>query len=125
MRDSCSPRKLEPGFEQTYSMLRDLRTSIMKSEPLRSSVRTSTRAGVSTSASRDMGGGGFFVGFAVAVFAGVTAGVANAAAPAAAFFRKSRRLIPASFALAIGEAPSYSHIFYHTGYAVARRKHRG
>jgi len=32
-------------------------------DPLRSSVSTSTGAGISTSASRDIGGGGFFAGF--------------------------------------------------------------
>jgi len=45
-------RKLEPGFEQIYSMPSDLSTSTMKSDPGRSLVRTSTLAGVPVSASR-------------------------------------------------------------------------
>src|SRR5258705_441430 len=57
MMDSCSPRKLEPGFEQMYSMLSDLMTSTMKSEPVRSAVRTSAGEGVPTSASGDNAGG--------------------------------------------------------------------
>src|SRR6266566_952850 len=42
MSDSCKPRKLEPGFAATYSKPRDLITSTMKSEPVRSAVRTLT-----------------------------------------------------------------------------------
>src|SRR6266852_377459 len=75
-----------------YAMPRDLMTSIMKSEPLRSVVSTSIGDGVPTSASGDIGGGalvrGMEVGGAPTAFGTAT----SAAAPAAAFFRKLRRL---------------------------------
>src|SRR5580704_10497404 len=94
MMDSCRPRKLEPGLEQTYSMPSDLITSTMKSEPERVSVRTSSFDGVPISASAGRGGGGVLrasiccareaVGFA-----------ANAAAPTAALLRNARRSMEA------------------------------
>src|SRR3984885_2790625 len=64
MIDSCSPRKLEPGFAERYSKSRDLTTSTMKSEPGRFVVSTSgledcgsTSFG-STGATADFGGTG-------------------------------------------------------------------
>src|SRR5579884_4084773 len=47
--DSWRPRQLEAGLAAAYSMLRDLMTSIMKSAPGRSLVRTSTRAAAAVS----------------------------------------------------------------------------
>src|SRR5665213_1404244 len=92
MIDSCSPRKLEPGFAQTYSNPSDLITSTMKSEPVRSTVSTSTLDGVPTSASGDIGGGAPGATRGGTVGAPTTAEfVASIAAPAAAPFRKSRR----------------------------------
>src|SRR2546427_3832903 len=55
MSDSCKPRKLEPGFAATYSKPRDLITSTMKSEPVRSAVRTLTSVEGSASG-RGIGG---------------------------------------------------------------------
>src|SRR5215471_21574946 len=64
MIDSCSPRKLEPGFAQTYSKPSDLNTSTMKSDPLRwLSPRTWTSPGGLASAAAVMIG---VVGAAVA-----------------------------------------------------------
>src|SRR6266849_477700 len=84
------PRKLDPGFAQTYSKPSALITSTMKSDPVRSAVRTSATAGTSVSAAADMGGGTTRHGSAgsAAMLAGTAA---NAAAPAAAPFRKFRR----------------------------------
>jgi hypothetical protein len=54
--DSWRARKLEPGFEVTYSIPSDFRTSTMKSAPGRSVVRASIERGVSDSCASDMGG---------------------------------------------------------------------
>src|ERR1700757_609702 len=102
MTDSCSPRKLEPGFEQTYSMPSDLMTSTMKSEPVRSAVSTSAREGDSTSAAGDMAGGGVAPRSGTGSFAGAVGPVARAAAPAAALRRKSRRGMPLFFGFSMG-----------------------
>src|SRR5579863_6855979 len=91
MMDSCRPRKLDPGFAQTYSNPMDFRTSTMKSDQVRSAVRTSEMTGASVSAVGDIGGGAvrFTSGTGWAAMLGGTA--AKAAAPAAAPFRKFRR----------------------------------
>src|SRR5271154_5118714 len=92
MIDSCNPRKLDPGFAKRYSKPSDLITSTMKSEPVRSVVSTSKVDGVSASATGDIAGGGparrTSGGSASAALGAAT----NAAAPAAALFRKLRRL---------------------------------
>src|SRR5215472_143762 len=114
--DSWKPRKLEPGFEQTYSIPRDLMTSTMKSEPLRSSVRIAAAGrGAPISASRDIDGGGFLPVLA-GVFDGATAGVAATAAPATALFRKSRRWMPVLGGLAM-VAPLVGFLLSHRGSA--------
>src|SRR5580700_6926646 len=83
------PRKLDPGLAHTYSKPSDLITSTMKSDPVRSAVKTSAPEGTSTSAAADMGGG--TVRFNSAGCAAAAAGpAATAAAPAAAPFRKFR-----------------------------------
>src|SRR5690348_3058181 len=84
------PRKLDPGFAQTYSNPSDLITSTMKSDPVRSAVSTSATDGTSVSATADIGGG--TTRFTSAGGAATAAGpAANAAAPTAAPFRKFRR----------------------------------
>src|SRR5580704_4292818 len=94
MTDSCRPRKLEPGLEQTYSIPSDLMTSTIKSEPERVSVRTSSFAGVPISASAGRGGGGALR--ASICWARDAMGLAaNAAAPTAALLRNARRSIEA------------------------------
>src|SRR5436190_24331883 len=95
MMDSWSPWKLDPGFVVMYSKLSDFNTSIMKSEPGFSTIR-STRRGAPLSAASWASFGTTAEGRAGA--AGVAswafaAGVATrAAALAAAPFRKPRRL---------------------------------
>src|SRR5258707_13150248 len=91
MMDSCSPRKLEPGFEQMYSMLSDLMTSTMKSEPVRSAVRTSAGEGVPTSASGDTAGGCVEPRSGAGGFARQGGVVASAATTEVAHCRISRR----------------------------------
>src|SRR5205823_1406344 len=93
--DSWRPWKLDPGFVVMYSKLSVFKTSIMKSEPGFSTMR-STRDGapVSTASCESFGttaeGRGGAVGVDCWAFA---AGVATrAAALAAAPFRKPRRL---------------------------------
>src|SRR4029077_8141230 len=84
------PRKLDPGFAQTYSKPSDLITSTMKSDPVRSAVRASVTEGTSVSAAADIAGGA--TRFSSAGGAATAAGAAaNAAAPAAAPLRKFRR----------------------------------
>src|ERR1700676_27977 len=78
MKDSCKPRKLEPGLAAMYSMPSVLNTSTMKSEPGRTLEVTSTTAWVS--------------GFRAACWASAMGAVAaSPAPPAAARFRKPRR----------------------------------
>src|SRR5687767_3356990 len=97
MIDSWRPRKLEPGFDAMYSMLRLLMTSTMKSPPGRSVVRTSTWPDGSTSrgvVGAEAGAGrcpwGGWAGEGACAPA-IEPGT-NAAAPVtAACFRKSRR----------------------------------
>src|SRR5260370_41533570 len=91
MIDSWSPRKLEPGFEQMYSMLSDLMTSTMKSEPVRSAVRTSAGECVPTSASGDIAGGWVEARSGAGGFAGCVGGGASFAPPAAAPCEKTGR----------------------------------
>src|ERR1700688_1212431 len=112
--DSCKPRKLDPGFAQTYSNPSDLITSTMKSDPVRSAVRTSAPEGTSTSAAADIGGG--TVRFISAGSAAMLAGTAaNAAAPTAAPFRKFRRSTTGLVRLAMSSHLSFAVIFtlYH------------
>src|SRR5579864_3555240 len=81
MRDSWSPRKLVPGLAAQYSRPSDLMTSIMKSEPARSLLETSTVAGA-----------GFAAADVTACWAMATGGLATSpAAPAAAPLKKPRR----------------------------------
>src|SRR5216684_551343 len=101
MTDSCRPRKLEPGLEQMYSMPSVLMTSTMKSEPVRSAVRTSAPDGVPISASGDIAGGGLEPRSGAGCFAGTAEVAASAAAPAAALRRKSRRGMPLFFCFAM------------------------
>src|SRR5688572_2954429 len=97
MIDSWMPRKLEPGFDATNSMLSDLITSTMKSPPDRSRTSdsgsrpgSSSRAGAGAAPAR-----GPCAAAAGAAAAGAWAAMASgtrAAAPVtAAPFRKSRR----------------------------------
>src|SRR5579859_1068284 len=113
MTDSCSPRKLEPGFEQMYSMSSDLMTSTMKSEPVRSAVSTSARDGIPTSASGDMAGGVFAPRSGGGCFAGAVGTAASAAAPAAALRRKSRRGMPLFFGFAMGKTLLVGQLLSH------------
>src|SRR5512145_2332390 len=91
------PRKLEPGFEATYSMFSDLRTSTMKSPPGRSVVSSSaTTAGGSASraAAGAAGARGPWVadaGDAAWAAAATESGTSAAALVTAAPFRKFRR----------------------------------
>src|SRR5690349_17402975 len=110
MTDSCNPRKLEPGFEQTYSMPSDLMTSTMKSEPVRSAVSTSAREGVSTSAAGDTGGAEVDPRSGTGSFVGTAGAAASAAAPAAALRRKSRRGMPLLFGFAMGRTLSWDNL---------------
>src|ERR1700731_317374 len=108
------PRKLDPGFAQTYSNPSDLITSTMKSDPVRSAVRTSAPDGTSVSASADMGGG--TTRFGSAGGAAPAAGpAANAAAPAAAPIRKFRRSTMGLVSLAMSLHLGFAAIFtlYH------------
>ena len=93
MIDSWMPRKLEPGFDATYSKSRDFNTSTMKSPPGRSVVMASTSAGGSVS--RAAAGAGVRASAAAGAgpcAAEVTAPGSSAAAPVAAVpFRKPRR----------------------------------
>src|SRR4051812_18955934 len=77
MKDSWRPRKLEPGLAAQYSIPRDLKTSVMKSEPGRELLVTSTVAPVS--------------GFKAACCASAMGAVAARPAAPAAPFRKPRR----------------------------------
>src|SRR3979409_1382570 len=45
MKDSCKPRKLEPGIDAMYSMPRLLKESTMKSEPLVAETKSAAPAG--------------------------------------------------------------------------------
>src|SRR5260370_40568208 len=93
MTDSCRPRKLDPGLAATYSRPNDLMTSIMKSEPGRSVVCTSTIEGGAFSAAISFAVGvGALARFGSDCCAWATVGVAtSAAAPAAAPFKNPRR----------------------------------
>src|SRR5690242_10848693 len=93
MIDSCKPRKLDPGFAQTYSNPSDFKTSTMKSPPGRSAVNTSTTGeGVPDSASRAAAEGAL-ARAGLASCARLCLGLTtSAAAPvAAAPFKKLRR----------------------------------
>src|SRR5580692_2228643 len=92
MIDSWMPRKLDPGLAHTYSNPSDLITSTMKSDPVRSAVRTSVIEGTSVSAVGDIAGGTTRFGSAGCGSALTAAGTAaSAAAPIAAPFRNFRR----------------------------------
>src|SRR5258707_10247872 len=113
MMDSCSPRKLEPGLEQMYSMLSDLMTSTMKSEPVRSAVRTSAGEGVPTSASGDIAGGCVEPRSGTGCFAGKGGVAADSAAPAAALRRKTPRGMPLFFGFSMGQTPLLGQLLSH------------
>src|SRR5260370_28899023 len=93
MTDSCRPRKLDPGLAATYSTPNDLMTSIMKAEPGRDVVCTSTIEGGAVSAAISFAVGvGALARFGSDCCAWATVGVAtSAAAPAAAPFKNPRR----------------------------------
>ena len=74
-----------------YSMPSDLMTSIMKSEPGRSVVRTSAAAGLPVSACFDINGVMVRGGAGRRALAGVGLATSVAMLPAAAVFRKLRR----------------------------------
>src|SRR5712691_11784170 len=99
MMDSCSPRKLEPGFEEMYSSPMDFRTSTMKSDPLRSVVSTSTCEGSSSfgsiAAEAERGAS------PCAARTGVAPATSEATPPAAAPFRNLRRSTDSFLAMAI------------------------
>src|SRR6266850_4107864 len=109
MIDSCRPRKLEPGLAATYSKPSVLRTSTMKSDPLRwLSRRTCTSPGPMASPAAVMiGVTPWAAGARGAGRAGDAACAVNspddptmAAAPASApFWRNSRRCSTLSFDL--------------------------
>src|SRR5215470_10536349 len=96
--DSCSARKVDPGFAAQYSMPSDLMTSSMKSDPGRSVVYTSARGGGLVSAAVRRAPGNGVAAAARACAAGAACGSAveglatSAAAPAAAPLRNPRRL---------------------------------
>src|SRR3977135_538579 len=110
------PRKLDPGLAQMYSNPRDLITSTMKSDPVRSAVRTSAFEGVPVSASGDMRGGTGRSNSDCCCAATVPGAAANAAAPAAALFRKFRRSTVKFFGLniTIHLCPAFTYNLYHT-----------
>src|SRR5579862_1583097 len=88
MRDSCSDRKLDPGTAATYSNPSDLITSTMKSDPGRSTFKTSTDATGSLSSGNSAavarcGTGG--------CAASALPAIRVATVPAAAPFRNPRR----------------------------------
>src|SRR3954466_6479612 len=91
MTESCSERKLEPGFDAMYSMPSCLMQSTMKSEPQLSWVSVCTCEGVPFSPAA--AGGGAVRGAAGAVCASAAGiGLVRPAAPAtAAPLRKFRR----------------------------------
>src|SRR5580704_11919435 len=113
MIDSCRPRKLEPGLAQTYSIPRDLMTSTMKSEPLRSVVRISAGEEES-SASGEIGiAAGTLAAAGVAEAAAVPGTALIAAAPTAALFRKLRRLMEFLLRVATAESSRMRHLVSH------------
>src|SRR5437899_12989601 len=92
MMDSWSPWKLDPGFVVMYSKLSVFKTSIMKSEPGFSTMR-STRRGDPVSPASCASFGTTADGRAGVTSCAFAAGVPiSAAALAAAPFRKPRRL---------------------------------
>src|SRR5882672_2495567 len=111
------PRKLDPGLAQTYSNPRDLITSTMKSDPVRSAVRTSAFEGVPVSASGDMGGGTVLTSSTCCCAATVPGAAAKAAAPAAALFRKFRRSTANFFGLITA-----IHLYLAFTYIITRSK---
>jgi hypothetical protein len=90
MKDSCRPRKLDPGFEVKYSNPRDLKTSTMKSDPVRSVVCKETSCGSSANRGAPPFWGAPRLGFAT-----------SAAAPPAAIFRNALRPAGTFFAFAM------------------------
>jgi hypothetical protein len=78
------PRKLEPGFEATYSKLSDFRMSTMKSPPGRSVVRTSTPVGSASRGGVGAGPPACAGGAACGAAAEATASGTSAAAPVTA-----------------------------------------
>ena len=110
--DSCKPRKLDPGFEKQYLKPMDFRTSTMKSEPGRPDVTTSADRGTCWVSAANCAGVGSGApprrGSAGRASAdGVP--VARAAAPAAAPFRKPRRLTGPFFDFAIDSLLSLTY----------------
>src|SRR5580704_10992973 len=112
MIDSCRPRKLDPGLAQTYSMPRDLMTSTMKSEPLRSVVRISAGE-EGSSASGEIGIAAGILGVVEAAEAADPGTALIAAAPTAALFRKLRRLMEFLLRVATAESSRMRHLVSH------------
>src|SRR5215469_14491606 len=101
MKDSCRPRKLEPGIDAMYSMPRVLNASTMKSEPLVAETRLAAPGGrpsVSAALCTAETPCGGFSGFGAWLCATAVSGVAMVvAAPArAAPLRKPRRPTPSA-----------------------------
>src|SRR2546422_547947 len=94
MIDSWRPWKLDPGFVVMYSKLRLLMTSIMKSDPGFSTMRSTCARGAPVSAANWAAFGTTAAGRAGGACCALAAVVVtNApAAPAAAPLRKPRRL---------------------------------
>src|SRR5882724_4900682 len=102
MIDSCRPRKDEPGFAATYSKPRDLMTSIMKSEPGRSTVYTPTLGGGGPVSDATWLGEGVGATRRVsAPCASMIGGLTTSAAAAAAPFRNPLRPTARAFDLAM------------------------
>src|ERR1700719_4704219 len=94
IRDSCKPSNVEPGLEAQYSILSDLSTSTMKSEPGCSTIRESESSptGAPVSVAKVVALGVALPLRGRACWACTAAGfTASAAAPAAAPFKKPRR----------------------------------
>src|SRR6266545_6077841 len=101
MIDSWMPRKLEPGFDATYSKPSDLITSTMKSPPGRSVVKASP-SGVGSTSRGGVGAAGPCGAAAGdgAAAAATDAGTRAAAPVTAALFRKFRRATEVFFGMA-------------------------
>src|SRR5208282_5460374 len=117
MSDSWRLRNELPGLAQRYSKSSVLRTSTMKSEPGRSTVRTSALDGASAAGAFSRGGaaelrcGSGEAGLAVA---GLTT---SAAVPAAAARKKSRRFTESFIGLRTAAPPGFRRRDYsHPGF---------
>src|SRR6266849_5340155 len=126
MMDSCSPRKLEPGFEEMYSSPTDFRTSTMKSDPVRSVVSTSTCEGSSSFGS--IAAEAERAASTCAARTGVAPATSEATPPAAAPFRNLRRSTDSFLAMAkvlcgvvfgIRSESCSSHVYHNSAVSVS------